>query len=273
MENQLSINVRKENEVLVVSSREVAENFGKEHNDVLGSTRDLIKNLTEENSLVKIQEYFIESEYINTRGRKYPEYLLTEDGFTLLAMSFTGVKALQFKMAYMKEFKRMRETLNQLTLTKEEKLQLAIVKANDKSELLQAVNQLDSYRKEQIAVREQLLEDNKENIEMAKKLTETDNNYDMGVLAKTLGIKGLGRNNFYGYLRNKKILMKNNIPYQTYMERDYFKVIAIDNEYQSSKTLVKVNGVKYIIKQLIKDEYLDEEFNVAKLLEELDNSL
>lgn len=122
-----------------------------------------------------------------------------------------------------------------------------------------------------VAIREKLLEDNKENIEIAEQLTKTDNTYDIGVFSKTLHIKGLGRNNFYRYLREKKVLMKDNVPYQSYI--DYFKVIAIDNAFQPSKTLIKINGVKYIIKKLIEDGYLKEAFNVEKLLKELDKEI
>lgn len=122
-----------------------------------------------------------------------------------------------------------------------------------------------------VVIREKLLEDNKDNIEIAEQLTKTDNTYDIGVFSKALSIKGLGRNNFYRYLREKKVLMKDNVPYQSYI--DYFKVIAIDNAFQPSKTLIKINGIKYVIKKLIEDEYLKEAFNVEKLLKELDKEI
>ena len=41
------------------------------------------------------------------KGEKRPAYLLTRDGFTLLAMGFTGAKAVQFKVAYINAFNRM----------------------------------------------------------------------------------------------------------------------------------------------------------------------
>lgn len=71
----------------------VAEKFGKEHKNVL---RD-IDNLVAQNSAAK--SYFIESEYEN-RGKMYPMYIMNRDGFTLLAMGFTGKKALEFKLQY-----------------------------------------------------------------------------------------------------------------------------------------------------------------------------
>lgn len=43
--------------------------------------------------------------------RETPAYDMNEDGFTLLAMGFTGKKATQWKIAYMRAFKAMRAEL------------------------------------------------------------------------------------------------------------------------------------------------------------------
>lgn len=82
MENVIKLIV--DNDKVYASSREVADNFDKRHDHVLESIRDIIKNFTPEKSGVKLQDYFIESTYI-VRGKQYPEYRLTKDGFTLLA--------------------------------------------------------------------------------------------------------------------------------------------------------------------------------------------
>ena len=82
------INILNQDGQLVVTSRQVSEDFEKEHKHVLES----IRNLIAENSAVK--NMIIES-YYEVRGKQYPEYLLTRDGFSLLVMGFTGAKALQ----------------------------------------------------------------------------------------------------------------------------------------------------------------------------------
>ena len=92
---------------LVVSSRQVAEDFEKMHKHVL----ETIRNLVDENSAVK--KMFIESEFEN-RGKKYPEYLITRDGFSLLVMGFTGSKALEWKLKYIEAFNKMEEELRNL---------------------------------------------------------------------------------------------------------------------------------------------------------------
>ena len=98
------INIKNEDGQLTVTSRQIAENFDREHKTVL----DAIRNLTAENYAVK--NLMIESNY-EVRGKKYPEYLLTKDGFSLLVMGFTGSKALEWKLEYIKAFNEMEQTL------------------------------------------------------------------------------------------------------------------------------------------------------------------
>ena len=78
----------------VVSSRDIARVFEKEHFVVLKAIRELKcpESFTDNN--------FIVSEYEDNKGREYPEYLITRDGFTFLAMGFTGAKAAEFKEKY-----------------------------------------------------------------------------------------------------------------------------------------------------------------------------
>ena len=55
-----------------------------------------------------------------------------------------------------------------------------------------------------------------------------DNCYTMNDLCKVFNIKGYGRNNMFKYLRNKKVLRKNNTPYQRFVNK--FKVIENKNQ-------------------------------------------
>ena len=93
----------------VTTSRKVAEVFEKKHCDVLRTIREL------EIPADFGQRNFASAEYeaINNLGKKvkYPEYLITRDGFTILAMGFTGKKAMEFKVAYINAFNAMEEAL------------------------------------------------------------------------------------------------------------------------------------------------------------------
>lgn len=91
--------------VPVVSSRSVAENFNKRHDHVLRDIKNIVDSLPK-NGESDWQNNFIASTY-KDRGKKYPEYLLTRDGFSLLAMGFNGKKAIEFKVRYINRFNEM----------------------------------------------------------------------------------------------------------------------------------------------------------------------
>lgn len=93
------------NKQAVTTSLQVAVSFELEHRNVLQS----IDNLTAENSAVR--NMFMEDVYTNRRGREYREILMNRDGFTLLAMGFTGKKALQFKLQYIDAFNKMEDII------------------------------------------------------------------------------------------------------------------------------------------------------------------
>lgn len=83
----------------------------------------------------------------------------------------------------------------------------------------------------------------------------------MSKLAKHNGIK-IGQNRLFEWLRDNGILMKNNVPYQQYMERGYFKVregsFTVNGETRLyHKTLVTGKGQLYIIRKLL-EEYADD---------------
>ena len=92
-------------EVNVVSSLDIAETFDKEHRRVLQDIREL--QCSDEFR----QPNFVQSEYVNSQNRKQPMFLVTRDGFTILAMGYTGEKAMKFKEAYINQFNAMEELL------------------------------------------------------------------------------------------------------------------------------------------------------------------
>ena len=85
-------------EVPMVGSRVVAEKFGKAHRTVLRSIQNL--DCSEEFSL----HNFVPSNYTNTRGKIYTEYIMTQKGFEYLTLGFTGKKAAMFREWYVERF-------------------------------------------------------------------------------------------------------------------------------------------------------------------------
>lgn len=92
-------------EVTVVTSIDIAETFGKEHKHVLRDVRDL------ECSEEFRQSNFGLTYYLDVQNKKQPMYYITRDGFTLLAMGYTGEKAMKFKEAYIRQFNAMEKAL------------------------------------------------------------------------------------------------------------------------------------------------------------------
>ena len=100
-----------ENDQALTTSLKVAEVFEKNHRDVMRDIRGLIGQVED---VRKIAQMFQEAEHADKYGRPQPMYLMNRDGFTLLAMGFTGKKALQFKLAYIDAFNRMEMKLQEL---------------------------------------------------------------------------------------------------------------------------------------------------------------
>lgn len=111
----------------VASSRQIAENFGKEHKNVIQA----VQNLVAENSAAK--SMFYETTFEN-RGKQYPMYLMTRDGFTLLAMGFTGKAALEWKLKYIAAFNAMEKELAAKPLSRSELMAQALIAAHEELE-------------------------------------------------------------------------------------------------------------------------------------------
>ena len=94
-------------EITVVTSLDVAETFGKEHYHVIEDIREIASKI----STPEFSGLFYETEYKASNGKKNPMYYMNRDGFTLLVMGYTGEKAMQFKMAYIKQFNAMEKAL------------------------------------------------------------------------------------------------------------------------------------------------------------------
>lgn len=88
----------------VTSSLQVADNFKKSHKHVLEAIDNKIQSA--ENS-ADYKKMFCEGTYRDTRGRNQKMYYMNRDGFTFIAMGFTGSKADTFKLKYIEAFNKM----------------------------------------------------------------------------------------------------------------------------------------------------------------------
>lgn len=111
-------------EIAVCDSLQVAEKFEKEHKDVLKRISNLLNfekgvaqkcaDPTERACSKLSRPMFVKSSYIHPQNKqRYPKYYMTRDGFTLLAMGFTGQKALEWKLKYINAFNRMESIIRE----------------------------------------------------------------------------------------------------------------------------------------------------------------
>ncbi len=106
------IKIQNQEGQLVVTSRQVSEDFEKEHPKVTRDIENLIEGIAKNGDTH--EHLFIETKYQQEQNKQwYKEYLLTRDGFTLLAMGFTGAKALEWKLKYIEAFNKMEQSLKE----------------------------------------------------------------------------------------------------------------------------------------------------------------
>lgn len=107
-----------ENNHAVTTSLKIAEVFGKTHFHVLQSIRALECSKEFQESNFRFSFYL--RKLPNNATKKEPMYYLTRDGFTFLAMGFTGKIAARFKEAYINAFNEMERKLAGITVREDE---------------------------------------------------------------------------------------------------------------------------------------------------------
>ncbi|WP_082446648.1 Rha family transcriptional regulator [Cytobacillus solani] len=210
----------------VTDSLTVAEVFGKEHNKVLRDIRTQMEYAGEEFSLSN----FGQRTYQNSRNQEMPKIDMTEDAFALVVMSYNTKEAVQMKIKFIQEFKRIKEQLHR---------QFAVPTSFAEALRLAADLQEENER-------------NKPKVEAHDKFISGENYQKVGQVAKVLGI---GRNKLFAFLRENKIFMGDNTPYQQFIDRGYFVVKEKPIEMGSQvinkpQTYVTAKGVDYIHKLL-----------------------
>lgn len=253
--NQLVIT---HNQQAVTSSLQVAETFEKRHDNVMAD----IKKLTTENSGVK--NLFHEATYTNERGREYPMCYMNRDGFTLLAMGFTGSKALQFKLKYIEAFNKMEQQLKQRTLTQEELIKQFGLPANYK----EALQHLAGYVEENEQLKAEI-ESNKEKVVLANAITTSDEGLLIEAAAKYMRQNGvdIGRDRLFKRLRNQGYLVSRkgrewNMPTQKSLNQGLMKIhchLYYDSEGElktNRQVVVTGKGLMFFINKFLHEGQL-----------------
>lgn len=194
----------------VASSRQIAENFEKRHDHVMRDI-DAIKK-----DVPNFGEMFFETTAPDSYGREQRAYLMNRDGFTLLAMGFTGKAALEWKLKYIAAFNEMEKKLTeQPQLTRSQLLATALIAAH-----------------EELEEKDKQIETMKPKVLFADAVSASKKSILVGELAKLLSQNGIniGQNRLFDWMRKNGYLIKDpkrsdyNLPTQRSMEKGLFEI-------------------------------------------------
>ncbi len=233
MENAMQIFKNDEfGQVRIVEINNEPYFVGKDVVDILGyqnGSRDINTHVDEEDRL-KYQ--------IGTAGQLREQIIINESGLYALILSS--------KLPTAKKFKRW---VTHEVLPSIRKTGTYGIPQNYAEALQLAADQA-----------KQLLEQ-KPKVEFFDAVAESKDAIEIASVAKVLNVPGVGRNKLFEFLRNHKVLMRNNQPYQKYVDCGYFRIIEQKYERPNGdtciniKTLVYQKGVKYI-QELLKSAHM-----------------
>lgn len=236
----------------VASSRQIAENFEKRHDHVMRDI-DAIKK-----DVPNFGEMFFETTAPDSYGREQRAYLMNRDGFTLLAMGFTGKAALEWKLKYIAAFNEMEKKLaEQPQLTRSQLLATALIAAHEELEEKDKRIELLTADTERMKPKEIF----------SDAISTSQNSILVGELAKLLKQNGIeiGEKRLYAWMRENGYLIKRkgadwNKPTQRSMEMKLFTiketVICHSDGHTSVNTTTKVTGIGqvYFVNLFLKTE-------------------
>lgn len=247
------INLQNKNGQAVVSSRDVAEKFKKRHDHILRDVDSFKKDVP------NFGEMFFETEEPDRYGRMQRCFDMNRDGFSLLAMGFTGKKALEWKLKYIEAFNKMEETLKSSNLiSEEEKLKLKLF-SKDPMEVAMAHNQLVEL------ATVPLLTENKHKQDVINGLTN-----DIPLYEKADIINRVCKRSYGGYANRYNELYK-------CFKENFHKDLIVKCKNYNDKQIKKKDELS-IIRYAEKFDYIDElytccvklyESEIKKILDEL----
>ncbi|ELV7189501.1 Rha family transcriptional regulator [Campylobacter coli] len=174
--NNQEVIFENKDEQVSCTSLDVAKVFGKEHKNILRDIKNILNDLREIGDVQCKSNFELSFKVRKIQGfkgreRKYPYYNLTRDGFSLLAMGFTGKEALQWKILFIDAFNEMERIIkNQYTPKLENYNKYKIPNTPYKENIIKAIMQTEQNRncefEELIAYEiKEIYKDNKSHIE------------------------------------------------------------------------------------------------------------
>jgi anti-repressor protein len=214
-----------------MNSREIAELTGKLHKDVLKAIRAMEPAWKKVNGR-NFSLTFIIRQLPNGGSRKDPVYELTKKECLYIATKFND--------------EARAKLINRWEQLENERMEQHNIPQTFSQALMLAAKQA-----EKLELQSKQIQELEPKADFYDAVTDSKTAIDIGRAAKVLDM-GIGRNKLFQKLRDEKILMYNNIPYQEYIDRGYFRVI--ESKYQKPdgsthiqlKTLVYQKGMTFI---------------------------
>lgn len=245
-----------ENQEIIVSARELHKGL-----EVESRYNDWFKRMLKYGFEENLDYIAITQKKVTAQGNEttYIDHVIKLDMAKEICMLQRNDKGKKFRKYFIECEKRLKE--QQLPqLTRKEELQLQLF-SEDSLEVVNAHKELVKIEVEE-ATKPLLgkIEEDKPLVDFAETISKTSDSISIGDFAKLIkdeGIK-LGRNKLFEWLRDNKYLMKDNKPYQKYIDNGYFEIIeySYNTPYGSKfgiKTLITGIGQIKIIEKLRKE--------------------
>ena len=217
----------------MMSSKRIAEKTGKEHKNVIRDIRAMLEALNKEASpnLGSDDGSNLSHQFsVKSDARGYDsEILLNERLCICLASGYS----ITLRMMIIDDWAEMKKS--------------SLPNFNNPADAARAW--ADQFEQRMIAEKEKeviqlQLEEAKPKVEFYDAVTDSTDAVDLGTAAKVLNL-GFGRTTLFEKLRDNKILMKNNQPFQRYIDGGWFRVIETSWTHPSGDTHVNFKTVVY----------------------------
>lgn len=202
---------------LTATSREIARVTAKQHKHVM---RDIEDEFEVGPKLGSPNKYLTESTYKDKSNRDSKMYILTKRGAIQLMTRYSK----EVRTMVLDEFERMEE----------------YIKAQQSAPM--TVEQLLAANAQMIGELQNKVIEMKPKADFFDQVADSKTALNMDQVAKTHGI---GRNKLFAFLRDQKILMANNMPYQAYIDNGWFRVIEQKYQKPNGEQCINVKTLVY----------------------------